>query len=404
MAVKKIIKSYWPIIVVVLSFSIRFICLLLVPDISISSDTGIYYEPIAISILDGKGYQAFEGVPNITRAPLFPLFLSIIYFFGGINHFTVKLIQIVLDSVVSLIVFIIAKRMTSFKVAYLSSIGYAIYPFSIYLSINILSEPLYIFLLSCSVLFLIIGDETRHYKQYFISGFFIGLATLTRPVSMLLPFFLSPYFLFKYKSRYLVAFIIFVFGFIIVILPWTIRNYKVSHRIIPVSLGGSNSFLQGSKFEFLTSYEEKDRLINKNLYELGLERKGKEAIEVDRIFKKAAIINYKQLIIQSPLNFIKLFAIKFLRFWYATDSGNHQKITLIIQLCYLLPAIWGFIYSFKDRSSKSMALILTLIIVYTFSLHTVMFPLMRYSVPIMPYIIIFSMIGIATGYERIVNK
>ena len=330
--------------------------------------------------------------------------MSTIYFFGGINHFTVKLIQIVLDSVVSLIVFIIAKRMTSFKVAYLSSVGYALYPFSIYFSIKILSEPLYIFLLSCSALFLIIGDKIKSYKQYFISGFFLGLATLTRPVSMLLPLFLSPYFLFKYKTRSLIVFIIFVFGFIIVISPWTIRNYKVFHRIIPVSLGGSTSFHQGSKLEFLTSIVERNELVNENLYEMGLDKKGKEAIELDRILKKAAIINYKQLFIQNPLNFIKLFAIKFSRFWYATTSGNHQKITLTIQLCYLLPAIWGLLYGLKDQSSKSITLFLTLIIVYTSSLHTVMFPLMRYSVPIMPYIIIFSVIGITTGYERIVNK
>lgn len=70
------------------------------------------------------------------------------------------------------------------------------------------------------------------------SGIAWGVATLIRPITLILPLFML--FFFLYESRWLfkkslLKTALFSLGMFLVITPWTIRNYSLSNKIIPVN-------------------------------------------------------------------------------------------------------------------------------------------------------------------------
>jgi hypothetical protein len=78
-----------------------------------------------------------------------------------------------------------------------------------------------------------------------LAGALWGLATLTRPISLLLPPFVLLMFLIKFQPRWwplLKSCIFFVLGMSLVILPNTIHNYTLTGRIIAVNAQSNIAF------------------------------------------------------------------------------------------------------------------------------------------------------------------
>lgn len=70
------------------------------------------------------------------------------------------------------------------------------------------------------------------------SGIAWGLATLVRPITLILPCFILLLFLYESRGNWkntLYKTVIFTVAMLIIIAPWTIRNYNLTHKIIPVN-------------------------------------------------------------------------------------------------------------------------------------------------------------------------
>ena len=71
-----------------------------------------------------------------------------------------------------------------------------------------------------------------------LAGVLWGLTTLTRPISLLLPPFVLLMFVIQFRPRWRIvskSFLLFVTGMGLALVPNTIHNYTLTHRIIPVN-------------------------------------------------------------------------------------------------------------------------------------------------------------------------
>ena len=91
-----------------------------------------------------------------------------------------------------------------------------------------------------AVIFLIKYFQTQRFFPLILSGIFFALAVLTRPVGLFLFIFIIFLILFR-QPRWdnVKHVVVLAMAMIILILPWTIRNYVVFGKFIPVTTQGS---------------------------------------------------------------------------------------------------------------------------------------------------------------------
>jgi len=118
--------------------------------------------------------------------PLYNIITYPIYKYFGVNTIYHRLVSIFFSSLTTIFLYLLVKNYSSKFTAYLSSLIFAILPFSIYYGRVIMPDPLYVFL---SVLSLwLITIWLKHDKLYLaiLSGISIGLTILTKPYGLVL--------------------------------------------------------------------------------------------------------------------------------------------------------------------------------------------------------------------------
>ncbi len=125
--------------------------------------------------------------------------------------------------------------------AFAAALMFGANPYMILLTGLLHYEILHIFfvIISCWLLSMALQDERLNVVKFLIAGIFWGLTTLIRPTTLILPFFIMLMAGIKYKlslNPALRATAIFVIGMMLAISPYTMRNYSLTKKIIPVNL------------------------------------------------------------------------------------------------------------------------------------------------------------------------
>lgn len=123
-----------------LAFLLRILfCLLFKKDIlyiqeHIFTDTQAYMQ-IAGNVLSGKGLIA-PGGTVASHPPLYPLFLSGVYFLFGEGYWPVRIVQGALSALSCVVVYLLTRPVLNAQTAKLASFLCAIYPFFIFFSLQ----------------------------------------------------------------------------------------------------------------------------------------------------------------------------------------------------------------------------------------------------------------------------
>ncbi len=267
------------------------------------------YDMLARSIASGNGFRWYapadlariapflhlnlatlaldpRGMLTTFRAPLYPSFLAIIYFFIGINDgrfFAARLAQTVVGALLAPLTYYTARyfpdqmeESKNKKIGIIAAWIVAVYPMLLIFPIALATENLFFLLVLASVLSLLkltkltTSPDSRLTTFYFLlSGFLLGLAALTR--SVILPFaglaILWIWFILKQRRGALLA----VLALVLTITPWIIRNSLLTGKItgIEVSLGynlyvgyhpqSSGTFAFGPSLDLLSIIDDKTR-------------------------------------------------------------------------------------------------------------------------------------------------
>ncbi len=385
----------------VIALAVRLIALLLFPETHLGTNAQIAYLGGANILVRGKGF-ADPSYPVFTP-PLYAIFLAVCNYGFGSPEFAVKVLQAFADSLTVVIAFLIADRIFGRPTALLSSILLIFYPFSIYPVTYIGPETFFTFFLSLFLLLAIYAVTYQRAHYYVGAGLFLGLATLMRGTTQFYPvFWLILLLTFHTVNRNMIrSYIAFCLCFALLIVPWTIRNYVVLGEFIPVATTGS-VFLQGSSDKFFTISGKTSEYPGffEELRSRGLIQPASGTpAEQDRFLWKAGLENYRIRLERDPGSFGPFMLKKFLRLWYATESGRNHREILTMNLPIYFASLLGIILAIRSRNILSYQLLD--ILAYFVLLHWVSLPLFRYIVPIMPYLIIFGAFATVVLWERL---
>lgn len=373
------------------------------------------YDKLAMNLLAGKGLvDTVTGLPTSWRVPLYPLFLAFIYLIFGHSYFAARIIQSILGALLCVIIFYIGKITFNRKVGLLSAIILSCYqPFIFYAFYGgptfLLSENLFTFLLALLVLSLI-KDFTKSFppKGGFISGILNGLLTLTRPVAGLFPAVIFILLLFKNKYSLVLSvnkILPLLIGFILVILPWTVRNYFIHKAFIPFSTEGGLALACGNN-----PYVKGDGLvpqaaIDKLLTEADKKRLSTMSeIEIDKMYRKYA----KEFLLKNYKKIPKIFFRKVITLWdlYITDYDSTGQVKRKYNLWYSIVfifALFGIVRSIKFKLNINSSLLISLFLYFTI-IAIITVGGQRFRYPAEPYLIIFASVGAFTIFERFKKK
>ncbi|MEK9184812.1 MAG: glycosyltransferase family 39 protein [Patescibacteria group bacterium] len=196
------------------------------PTLPVLREDSQEYANLSESIISGNGFVLNEKAETL-RAPGYPAFVAIFKSFGG--YFTVTFIQIILVFLISILIRKIGILFFSRKVGEMSSIIFLLNPVTLYLSLVILTDILFLFLFLLG-LYLVVSSNKENIYKIILASLLFGIAIYVRPMGIFaLPIFIAPFFISKISFRdKLKSVIIMVSIIFLAVLPWIIRNYRLT--------------------------------------------------------------------------------------------------------------------------------------------------------------------------------
>lgn len=353
-------------------------------------------------LVSGNGF----GDPSypILTAPLYAVFIAIGLELFGDDQAPIKLAQAVADSLTVVLLYFICRRIFEERVARVAAAMAAIYPFSIYAAASIGEETFFGLFLACFVWLGLQAIDSGRWWLHCAAGALLALATLVRASVQYYPAFwlLTLCALDGLNRRTLARFAAFGTCFVLLIAPWTVRNYLVLGEFIPVAVNGALPALAGADEGFFTipGRNERFRSYYAQIEARGIETPDSQATasEWEQFHRRAALERYRIRFETDPWSFPGLLVKKFARLWYGTESGSNQLPILLINAFvypFCLLGIWSCM-----RRREMKALILLMPVVYLVMLHWVTFAMFRYMVPVMPYLLAFAAVAVVASIDR----
>lgn len=378
--------------VALFSFAVQVVFLLALPGTdhtNSSTDFFSYYNPVAQSFLQGKGLTLNSGEFGTQYPPGFPLFLAGSYAIADALH--VDRMNLVIGAnlglmtVACILVFATARRLFSPAIAAFSALLWSTYIFNLWLIKQPNSEVPFLPLFVGAVYSLIVYFEKPQLRIVALCGLLLGLAALIRPTVILLPAVFSAIICFRrgpHVNKRTVAALALVIAFASTILPWEAALYSHTHAIVPLSTNGSASILDGLTFIRRNGLSGVPQAAEKLMRQIQLRSPELQTTgDIARCLAEEAA--------QNPLGATELFFLKAVRSWFGTDSGRKETAAMVVQLVYLVLAIFGFLLMARRLPRRWFELKLFLAIVaYFWLMALIALSILRYMVPAMAYLLI----------------
>jgi 4-amino-4-deoxy-L-arabinose transferase-like glycosyltransferase len=212
------------------------------------------YDTYAWNLAQGRGYRGMS--PDVAdrdhltayRPPGTSLIWAGLFAVFGHRYDVVRISNCLAGAGAVYLVFEIGRRCFSDRVGLFSAAAYAVFPTAVIFTVDLLSEALgtvwFLAFLVASLWF----AERPDWRRGAVAGLFLGAAILTRANSVLmLPLFVVwAVWQFRRQWRALAQAAVVPLFAVALLAPWTMRNYFVFHRFIPLSTTGGSALLQGN--------------------------------------------------------------------------------------------------------------------------------------------------------------
>ena len=203
-----------------------------------------------------------DGKP-FYMAPFYPYALAVSQLLFGGNLVAVAAFQLMLDTVLCLMLFMIGSALVDRRTGLLAAAFAAFYATFIIYAASILSDGFITLLFVGFFLLVQYAVRTRRPSSWIGSGIVFGLGLLAKPtLALFLPFLLIGLFVCPEKRlllsqrrgrtfNILAAFSLLLAGAVVTVLPVTIRNFCVSGRFIPICSNGLINWQIGNSADSL---------------------------------------------------------------------------------------------------------------------------------------------------------
>lgn len=199
--------------------------------------------------LASLGWFTVDGVtPSAHVGPLYPAILAAFYAVVGHRPERVLYLHIGFDIAASLFLYLVGARLFHPWIGAIAAAALFLYPAFWTYDPRIRSESLLTFLLSAWLWAMIVCRSSSRMSSFIGAGLLAGLTILCKPVTIVLAIALIGLFCFDTDSLRIrtARASLYLIACLLVVLPWTIRNFLVFDMVIPVSTGVGVGLWTGS--------------------------------------------------------------------------------------------------------------------------------------------------------------
>jgi hypothetical protein len=396
---------------------------------------GIYdqlsYDGLARRVLAGYGFSfgteywpaTRAGEPTAHWSYLYTLYLAVVYALFGPSPLVARLIQAVLVGILhTWLLWRVGQRVFGPTVGLVAAGLNAVYLYFVYYAGSLITEPFYItaILWTLDVALRLVGDDESNAQpahqpwpewwRWCELGLAIGVTVLLRQLFLLFVPFLYGWLWWVRNRRpgnasapsaqprmpCLRGMLLATTIVILLILPWTIRNYRAFGVMTPLNTNSGFAFFWGNHPIYGTNFvgilpadgPSYHQLIPPELLVLN------EA-ELDRALLRRGI----QFVVDDPVRYLLLSlsrAREYFKFWPSPESGMVSNVARVASFGLLLPFILhGLILSVQTWSTETrfrraaLILLYLFIIIYT-GIHLLTWTLIRYRLPVDAVFILFA--------------
>jgi len=325
--------------------------------------------------------------PTVFIMPLYPLFLSIIirifgYGLAGIQ--AIRVTQAVISCVTIIMVFLIAQRLFGKKVALFAAFLVSFYVPNIVTTGYLLTATLFTALLYTLLYYSLKFSDKPLCGNFAVLGVIWAGAILCRPTIAPYPALLFLYLLIHRRvklGKLIKLGIAMSITFIVIMLPWWVRNYMEYSEFIPLTAASGNPMLQGTYVNYLQTPE------NVVYYKLG-----ENAFETNKTEVEVAKKRIREEFRKDFWGYLKWFTLGKTKFYwqspfYWRELFNIDRKLVELTHYFLLIGFAGIILSAVKNFTKYM-LPISLIVFFNV-VHCIYMAFDRYAFPLMPLMSIF---------------
>jgi len=355
-----------------------------------NSDYIAFYEPVAHSILNGRGFVLSDGSLAIRYPPGYPILLAGIFKVSQLLKLSEARVNgyfiLFCMGIAAVIVYLLFQEVSGVIAGWLSALLFMTYPFILWLTKQPNSEmPFLIFFYGSVYLFWLGLNGKGHVRSFlFCAGILIGVAMLIRPIVIGAGVLLAVLFLIldkRHKLTYRLLFgAILLAGNVLAVLPWETWVFMNVRQPILLSTSSVPAIQDGLTFGVVSKNYRVDIPLPRDV--IGLQNQLAE--ETPSLNSIADIANeLKNRFSQQPLAVLKLFFIKAGRSWYATDTGQMENYTILIQAVYIFLIICSaFVLWRKKGMARDMFLLLGCLTMYFWLMTVAALSILRYMSPV----------------------
>jgi 4-amino-4-deoxy-L-arabinose transferase-like glycosyltransferase len=235
---------------------------------------------------------------------------------------------------------------------------------------------------------------------WLVAGFCLGLAALSRSVLIYfipvlsIALLITPIMTVK---RRLMNIGLTILAFVVVLTPWTIRNFNAFNAFIPgVTLSGYNLYRHNHILEdddyLRYVYNREMKAAQRQLLEDNADilRGDENEYEMDQLYRQEAM----EIILANPFRYLLLSLYRFIPLWtnygvrYGYISDLTWNISGLVNLIFLALAIFSLVRRRGMRPPEIIPIVMLL------SFYTVSYMLvnarMRFIIPLIPFVLVFT--------------
>ncbi|MFA5373342.1 MAG: tetratricopeptide repeat protein [Candidatus Omnitrophota bacterium] len=210
-----------------------------------------FYDLFAMKIVEGN----FLYKDSVCLNPLYPLFLSAVYFIFGHSIVAAVFLQAILDSLTCLLLYFLSVRVFKNEILGLATAFiYAGYAMAVFYTGFLLDVTLVVFLNVLFVLLVLRAQDKKKPLAWVFAGVVLGLAAVLKASILLFVPLLMFWLLYINGTRAIIRDIALPLGLIIicvsaVLFPFAVKNYLIEKNFSPFpAQGGLNFFIGNNPF------------------------------------------------------------------------------------------------------------------------------------------------------------
>lgn len=376
------------------------------------TSTGVYglESPTSITV------SMAATTPTIRRAPAYPVFLALIGLWKEPTPLRAALVQIILDSIISTLIFLTASMVVKRRLAMIAALLYALNPGAIIISVKIMSESLFTFLLFGAVILIGWGIAKDRVTVTGLGGVVLGIAILCRAIAIPLPvMFVASLLFMNHLANRIRHSVVILTCVTVVVAPWSIRCSITAGSLVTVQGASAINFYIPSRSDLNQQRDGELYAVlfgpsTNDLYGRKLREAttSAEIVQADRIGYIQAVENIKfdpkRYLISRLQSFPHLFMTSHDNFTgINTSFRSLLKSPNVLHLCIktallvifsALPLILATL-GMSEVKKHPIIMLCTLVWMYNLLVHIPMWIEYRFWHPVVPCLLICAAAGAA---------